>query len=201
MRTILGLLLHSIHSESLADLKGSEGQALLKLGFGLGLLDLALVGELALLGSHDHLGIGWVLCHHSHGGLELLFVGLWEELKGLSHDHLAHLVFGHELSLDDLTIGIPVVVLVALTTLSNGSITIRLTSLTSGRCDEVKELDKVARVKSIAISSSLLDFRKTSLFKFGLEIASIFLFLFRTFGKEVVVHEGCADNQSARGDS
>ena len=130
-----------------------------------------------------------------------MFVGLWEELKGLSHDHLAHLVFGHELRLDDLAIGIPVLVLVALTTLFDGSSTISLTSFTSGRRNEVKELDKVARVKSIAISLSLLDFRKTSLFKFGLEIASIFLFLFSTISKEVVVHEGCADNQSARGDS
>ena len=97
-----------------------------------------------------------------------MFVGLWEELKGLSHDHLAHLVFGHELRLDDLAIGIPVLVLVALTTLFDGSMTFSLTSLTSSRRDEVKELDKVAWVKSIAISRGLLNLGKTSFIKFVL---------------------------------
>ena len=97
-----------------------------------------------------------------------MFVGLWEEFKGLPHDYLGHLFIGHELSLGDLAIGIPVLVLVAFATLFDGIIAFSLISLTRGQRDEAKELDKIVRIKRIAISSSLLDFKKTSLFKFGL---------------------------------
>ena len=97
-----------------------------------------------------------------------MFIGFRKELKGLPHDHLAHLVLGQELRLDNLAIGIPVFVPVAITTLFDGSMTFSLTSLTSSRRDEVKELDKVARVKSIAISRGLLNLGKTSFIKFVL---------------------------------
>ena len=85
-----------------------------------------------------------------------MFISLRKERQGLSHDYLAHLVLSQELSLDDLTIFIPLLVLVALSTLVDRSMTLFLTSLAGGRRDEVKELDKVTRVKSITVSRSLL---------------------------------------------
>lgn len=138
--------------------------------------------------------------------MELNFVGFWKKLKSLSHDLLAHLILGQELRLDDLAISFPILFFVANTTLGDGIIAFILTSLASGRRNEVKELDKITWVKSITLSISigsvsLLDLGKTSLFEGLLQLTFSFLFFLCSISEEVVIHECCADNQSARGDS
>ena len=91
------LLLHGFHCQFLRLVEGSKGLRFGQFRALLCRIHLIFVGEFALLGSHEHLGVFWVKSQSAHRLLDFLLAGFSQELKSLLYDDQAHLVLLHEL--------------------------------------------------------------------------------------------------------
>ena len=173
-----GLLLDLLHLHGLRGLEGLQGlllgQTLLLFFSGAGSTS-HFSWQFSLLGGHEHLGHLRILSHRLHRSLEFLLRHVGEDLHGLSENDLAHLVLSHELLLADSTVASPVLVLVACTSLIDGSHAFVVTSLAASDGHEVEHLANVLWVELLAVS---LDLFEACLLKFdhdtlGLVILSV----------------------------